>query len=94
MAYLRQVRLRRAHQQLLESDATAETVAAVAKRRGFTNPRRPVWGITGKRTTPVDPRHRLGLGPARETSQSIPVGVASLSDLTTRPDLGEDPVGR
>jgi AraC-like DNA-binding protein len=40
MAYLRQVRLRRAHQQLLESDATAETVAAVAKRRGFTNPRR------------------------------------------------------
>jgi AraC-like DNA-binding protein len=37
MAYLRQARLHRAHQQLLESDATAETVAAVAKRWGFTN---------------------------------------------------------
>jgi hypothetical protein len=57
--------LRRAHQQLLESDATAEAVAAVAKWWGFTNPGRfaaayvtPIWGITGQGTAPVDPRHR------------------------------------
>ncbi|WP_369829366.1 AraC family transcriptional regulator [Mycobacterium sp. 1165196.3] len=37
MAYLRQVRLRRAHQNLLESDPSTVTVASVAYRWGFTN---------------------------------------------------------
>jgi AraC-like DNA-binding protein len=37
MAYLREVRLRRAHQTLLESDPSEVTVAAVAYRWGFTN---------------------------------------------------------
>jgi AraC-like DNA-binding protein len=37
MAYLREVRLRRAHQTLLESDLSEVTVAAVASRWGFTN---------------------------------------------------------
>ncbi|MCA2323151.1 AraC family transcriptional regulator [Mycobacterium intracellulare] len=37
MAYLREVRLRRAHHSLLESDPSAVTVASVAYRWGFTN---------------------------------------------------------
>ncbi|OMC54830.1 hypothetical protein A5747_15930 [Mycobacterium sp. IS-836] len=37
MAYLREVRLRRAHQTLLESDPSTATVASVAYRWGFTN---------------------------------------------------------
>jgi AraC-like DNA-binding protein len=36
-AYLREVRLRRAHQDLLDSDPSTVTVAAVAYRWGFTN---------------------------------------------------------
>jgi transcriptional regulator GlxA family with amidase domain len=37
MAYLRQVRLRRAHHELLVSDPSVETVASIARRWGFTN---------------------------------------------------------
>jgi transcriptional regulator GlxA family with amidase domain len=37
MAYLRQVRLRRAHQDLLFSDPSTETVTSVALRWGFNN---------------------------------------------------------
>jgi transcriptional regulator GlxA family with amidase domain len=37
MAYLRAVRLRRAHQTLLESDPSTVSVAAVAYDWGFTN---------------------------------------------------------
>src|SRR5262245_13981544 len=37
MAYLREVRLRHAHQALLDSDPSTETVASVANRWGFTN---------------------------------------------------------
>lgn len=37
MAYLRQVRLRRAHQDLVLADPSTETVTAVAYRWGFTN---------------------------------------------------------
>jgi AraC-like DNA-binding protein len=37
MAYLREVRLRRAHQMLLRSDSSAVTVASVAYQWGFTN---------------------------------------------------------
>jgi AraC-like DNA-binding protein len=40
MTYLRRVRLRHAHQELLAADPTAATVAAIAKRWGFTNPGR------------------------------------------------------
>jgi AraC-like DNA-binding protein len=40
MTYLRQVRLRRAHQELLASDPSIETVASIAKRWGYTNPGR------------------------------------------------------
>jgi len=37
MTYLHEVRLRRAHQALLESDPSTATVASVAHRWGFTN---------------------------------------------------------
>lgn len=37
MAYLREVRLRRAHQSLLESDPSIATVASIANRWGFAN---------------------------------------------------------
>lgn len=40
MAYLRQVRLRRAHRDLLASDPSVETVFSIAKRWGYTNPGR------------------------------------------------------
>ncbi|BBY21799.1 helix-turn-helix transcriptional regulator [Mycobacterium stomatepiae] len=40
MTYLRQVRLSRAHQQLLDSDPSVETVASIAKRWGYSNPGR------------------------------------------------------
>ena len=40
MSYLRQVRLHRAHQDLLTADPSVETVASVAKRWGYTNPGR------------------------------------------------------
>jgi AraC-like DNA-binding protein len=40
MEYLRQVRLRRAHQLLLEADPSSTTVASVAHSWGFTNPGR------------------------------------------------------
>lgn len=40
MTYLRQVRLRRAHDELIESDPSVETVASIAKRWGYTNPGR------------------------------------------------------
>jgi AraC-like DNA-binding protein len=40
MTYLRQVRLRRAHQELLASDPSIETVASIATRWGYTNPGR------------------------------------------------------
>jgi AraC-like DNA-binding protein len=40
MTYLRQVRLRRAHQELLDSDPSIETVASIARRWGYTNPGR------------------------------------------------------
>jgi AraC-like DNA-binding protein len=40
MTYLRQVRLKRAHHELLESDPSVETVASIAKRWGYTNPGR------------------------------------------------------
>jgi AraC-like DNA-binding protein len=37
MEYVRQVRLRRAHQELLDSDPSSVTVSSVANRWGFTN---------------------------------------------------------
>ena len=40
MSYLRQVRLGRAHQDLLIADPSVETVASIAKRWGYTNPGR------------------------------------------------------
>ncbi|GLE51615.1 AraC family transcriptional regulator [Mycobacterium montefiorense] len=40
MAYLREVRLRRAHQALLDSDPSSVTVSSIAFRWGFTNPGR------------------------------------------------------
>jgi AraC-like DNA-binding protein len=40
MTYLRQVRLRRAHQDLLTADPSVETVASIAKRWGYSNPGR------------------------------------------------------
>jgi AraC-like DNA-binding protein len=40
MTYLRQVRLSRAHQELLESDPSVDTVASIARHWGYTNPGR------------------------------------------------------
>jgi AraC-like DNA-binding protein len=40
MAYLREVRLRRAHQALLQADPSTDTVTAIAHQWGFTNPGR------------------------------------------------------
>jgi AraC-like DNA-binding protein len=40
MTYLRQVRLRRAHEDLLNSDPSVDTVASVANRWGYSNPGR------------------------------------------------------
>ena len=40
MSYLRQVRLRRAHQDLLDADPSSDTVESIALRWGFTNPGR------------------------------------------------------
>jgi AraC-like DNA-binding protein len=40
MTYLRQVRLHRAHKQLLAADPSVDTVASIAKRWGYTNPGR------------------------------------------------------
>ena len=37
MAYLRDVRLRRAHQSLLEADPSTTSVASIAYQWGFTN---------------------------------------------------------
>jgi transcriptional regulator GlxA family with amidase domain len=37
MEYLREVRLRRAHRALVESDPSVSTVASIAHRWGFTN---------------------------------------------------------
>jgi AraC-like DNA-binding protein len=81
--------VRSAYQQLLESDATAETVAAVAKRWGFTNPGRFAaayvtrYGespaIALRRSTPVIAESR----PGSRNEPVDPVGVASLSGLTT-----------
>jgi AraC-like DNA-binding protein len=40
MSYLRQVRLRRAHQELLDSDPSSDSVESIALRWGFSNPGR------------------------------------------------------
>jgi AraC-like DNA-binding protein len=40
MAYLRQLRLRRAHQELLAAKPSVDTVASIAKRWGYSNPGR------------------------------------------------------
>jgi transcriptional regulator GlxA family with amidase domain len=37
MAYVREVRLRRAHRAVVESDPSVETVASIARQWGFTN---------------------------------------------------------
>jgi AraC-like DNA-binding protein len=60
MAYLRQVRLDRAHQDLLRSDPGAETVAAVAARWGFTSHSK--FTAVYRRTYGVPPSHTLRRG--------------------------------
>jgi AraC-like DNA-binding protein len=69
MAYLRDVRLHRAHQNLLESDPSTATVASVAYDWGFTNLGRfaaahmdrygELPGVTLRRTVIRRPRTRL-----------------------------------
>jgi hypothetical protein len=96
MAYLRQVRLRRAHQQLLESDTTAETVAAVAKRWGFTNLARfAAVYVTRYGESPASALRRSTIviaeaKPGSRNEPVDPVDAPSLSDVTTLPGLGED----
>ncbi|HEY1841738.1 MAG TPA: AraC family transcriptional regulator [Mycobacterium sp.] len=59
MAYLREVRLRRAHQNLLESDPSMVTVASVAFRWGFTNLGRFAAAHAARyREPPVEALHR------------------------------------
>jgi transcriptional regulator GlxA family with amidase domain len=59
MAYLREVRLRRAHQTLLESDPSTTTVASVAHRWGFGHLGRFAAAHAGRyRETPVETLRR------------------------------------
>jgi transcriptional regulator GlxA family with amidase domain len=64
MAYLRRVRLRLAHRELLDADPATSSVSAVAARWGFLNPShfatlyRREFGRTPSRTLGRWPRHR------------------------------------
>jgi AraC-like DNA-binding protein len=69
------------HQQLLESDATAETLAAVAKRWVFTNPGRFAAAYVT----------RYGESPARARRRSTPVIAGPRSGSRNEP---VDPGGR
>lgn len=66
MAYLREVRLRRAHQTLLESEPSVTTVASVAHRWGFSNLGRFAAAHAGRyRETPVETLRRNALQSGR-----------------------------
>jgi len=68
MAYLREVRLRRAHQDLLASDPSIETVASITKRWGYTNPGRFAAAHAARYgETPAATLHRSG-GAIRTTN--------------------------
>jgi AraC-like DNA-binding protein len=74
MTYLRQVRLRRAHQDLLASDPSVETVASIAKRWGYTNPGR--FAAAHAATygeIPAVTLHRSVLGNSRTDNWPAPV---------------------
>jgi AraC-like DNA-binding protein len=61
MTYLRQVRLKRAHQELLAADPSVNTVALIAKRWGFTNPGRFAAAHTARYgEAPAETLRRLG----------------------------------
>jgi AraC-like DNA-binding protein len=70
MTYLRQVRLRRAHQELLESDPSVETVASIARRWGYSNPGRFAAAHASRYgETPAATLHRSGRAlPHRDTA--------------------------
>ncbi|GBG36534.1 hypothetical protein NJB14197_10990 [Mycobacterium montefiorense] len=77
MTYLRQVRLRRAHEELINADPSVETVASIAKRWGYTNPGRFAAAHAA----------RYGETPAatlRGSGRAIPVPQRDTTARTTR----------
>jgi AraC-like DNA-binding protein len=78
MSYVRQVRLRRAHQELLASDPSVETVASIARRWGYTNPGRFAAAHAARYgETPADTLRRSG--------RAIPNSQLMAPVRTTRP---------
>jgi AraC-like DNA-binding protein len=76
MVYLRQVRLRRAHQDLLASDPSIETVVSIAKRWGYTNPGRFAAAHAARYgETPVATLHRSERA-IRDYQPKGPMGTA------------------
>lgn len=71
MAYLREVRLRRAHQTLLKSDPSAVTVASIAYQWGFSNLGRFAAAHAA----------RYGETPTETLRRSRPAGAPSLREL-------------
>jgi len=69
MAYLREVRLRRAHQSLLESDPSVTSVASVAYHWGFTNLGRFAAAHTARYAEP--PAKTLRRGAFRRSQANI-----------------------
>ena len=78
MNYVRQVRLRHAHQELLASDPSVETVASIARRWGYTNPGRFAAAHAARYgETPADTLRRSG--------RAIPHSQLMAPVRTTRP---------
>ena len=69
MAYLREVRLRRAHQSLLETDPSVTSVASVAYQWGFTNLGRFAAAHTARYDEP--PAATLRRGVSRRTQSKV-----------------------
>jgi AraC-like DNA-binding protein len=78
MNYVRQVRLRHAHQELLASDPSVETVASIARRWGYTNPGRFAAAHAARYgETPA--------GTLRRSGRAIPNSQLMAPVRTTRP---------
>lgn len=71
MAYLREVRLRRAHQTLVESDPSTVTVAAVAYRWGFANLGRFASAHAKRYGEAPSVTLRTALGPGRRGQRTL-----------------------
>src|SRR5262249_55465968 len=90
MTYLRQVRLRRAHQDLLASDPSVETVASIAKRWGYTNPGRFAAAHAAHYgETPAETLHRSeGAIPKIPARRSAPAHWPNPTEVTPYCEMG------